>query len=100
LACLRWLACVGLPALACLRWLAERTDALPGVCACVQAVFSDDIRPVERAANSGMILAAHELAQLAHSLVFGWMQCHWFAAVYLFLLWVRHRWVPAPVPRG
>ena len=53
------------------------------------AVFSDDVGPVQRAAASGMILAAHELAQLAFALIMGWLQCHWFAIIYFTFLWLR-----------
>jgi hypothetical protein len=55
----------------------------------VGAVFNDEVGPVQRAAASGMILAAHELAQLAHTLILGWFQCHWFAINYFTFLWLR-----------
>ena len=55
----------------------------------IGSVYMDDIGPVQRAAASGMILAAHELASLAHSLIMGWFVCHWFALNYFFFLWLR-----------
>lgn len=61
------------------------------------AVLTDEIGPVQRAASSGMILAAHELAQLAHTLITGWLQCHWFAINYFTFLWLRSGvWCCAP----
>ena len=63
----------------------------------LSAVFNDEIGPVQRAASSGMILAAHELAQLAHTLIVGWFQCHWFAISYFTFLWLRSGvWCCAP----
>lgn len=54
------------------------------------AIFSDDIAPVQRAAQSGMILAAHELSCLAADIFMGWMLCHWFALNYFSFLWLRN----------
>lgn len=55
----------------------------------LSSVYMDDIAPVQRAADSGMILAAHELANIAHTLVVGWVTCHWFTLSYFLLLWLR-----------
>lgn len=54
------------------------------------AIFTDDIAPVQRAAQSGMILAAHELSCLAADLFLGWILCHWFALNYFSFLWLRN----------
>jgi len=62
----------------------------------VGAVFANDHRPVERAARSGMILAAHELALLAHTLIFGWVFCHFFSICYLISIRLRHSSLPLP----
>jgi len=62
----------------------------------VGAVFSADQRPVERAANSGMMLAAHELASLAHSLIFGWFFCHCFSFTHELMLRFKHSSLPWP----
>jgi ABC-type multidrug transport system ATPase subunit len=63
----------------------------------VGSIFADDIEPVQRAAGSGMILAAHELAYVAHTLIYGWFMCHWFSLSYFSVLWLRTGvWLACP----
>ena len=55
----------------------------------VGCIFGDDYGPVQRAAASGMLLAAHELAFIAYTLISGWFISHWFAVSYFTSLWLR-----------
>ena len=53
-----------------------------GLIAMMGAAFEDDILPVRRAVNSGMLLGAHEFALVFHSLNKGFFTSHLFGICY------------------
>lgn len=60
-----------------------------GLLGSLGSVFTDDIEPVHRAANSGMLLGAHEFALLGYNLIKGWAICHIFSFSYFVALYVK-----------
>ena len=58
-----------------------------GMVAMMGATLEDDILPVRRAVNSGMLLGAHEFALTVYSLNKGFINAHLFSLSYFFMLY-------------
>lgn len=60
-----------------------------GLLSTLGTVYRDDMDPVRRAADSGMILGAHELALLVCLLSKGWLICHFYSFSYFIALYIK-----------